>query len=176
MKKKLSAVVALVLTAALLCGLLTGCGGSKKIEAGDYSGSVRVSHTAEIPIPAMGGGDPTAESFDEWGADVTITVDEDGVIWNIVTTEPEGYKLYPSFIVWTVFGGKFTGSMTGVYTVEDVMAVKVDVGEDGFPVLDGACGGIHLADKDMTLLNDSEVACALILLAMQDAITTNGLA
>lgn len=176
MKKKWSAVVALVLTAAMLCGLLTSCGGSKKIEAGDYSGSVRISQTAEILVPSLGGGETSTESFDEWGADVTITVDEDGVIWNIVTSEPEGYKLYPSPMAWTVYGGKFTGSMTGVYSVQDIMAVQVDVDEAGFPVLDGACGGIHLADKDMTLLYDHEVACALILLAMQDAITSNGLA
>lgn len=176
MKKKWSAVVALVLTAAMLCGLLTSCGGSKKIEAGDYSGSVRFSHSAEIPVPALGTTDLTYETVDEWGADVIITVDEDGVIWNVQCSEPEGGRLFPNFMVWTVYGGKFTGSMTGVYSCEDIMAIQVDTEEDGFPVLNGDCSGIHLQDKEMTLLYDNEVACALIILAMQNAITANGLA
>ena len=170
-------IIALAMAAALMCALLAGCGGGKKkIEAGDYTGSVRFSHTAEIPVPGMGDGPSTSETVDEWGADVIITVDEDGVIWNIQCSEPEGARLFPSFMVWTVFGGKFTGSMTGAFTCEDIMAVKIDTEADGFPVLNGDCSGIHLADKDMTLLYDNAVACALILLAMQNAITTNGLA
>ncbi len=56
------------------------------------------------------------------------------------------------------------------------MEITVDTEEDGFPVLTGDCGGIHLADKEMTLLNNQEVACALIILAMQQAITENNLA
>ncbi len=167
-------MAAITLVAALLCTLLAGC--TSKIEPGDYTGSVRFTHATEIPIPAMGGGDPTYETITEWGAEVTITVDEDGVIWNIQCKEPEGARLFPNFIVWTVFGGKFTGSMTGVYTCKDIMAIQIDTDEDGFPVLTGDCSGIHLVDKDMTLLHDNEVACALILLAMQDAITSNGLA
>ena len=78
-------------------------------------------------------------------------------------------------MAWTVFGGKFISSITGIYSCEDIMAVKIDTEADGFPVLTGDCGGIHLADKDMTLLNDHEAACALIILAIQNAITANGL-
>ena len=108
--------------------------------------------------------------------DVVITVDEDGIIWNITPTEPEGYKGFANFMTWTVYGGKFISSITGVYSCADIMKITVDTEEDGFPVLTGDCGGIHLADKEMTLLNNQEVACALIILAMQQAITENNLA
>lgn len=173
--KAMKCVIALVLACAALAGLLSGCGG-KKLEAGDYSGSVRFDHTAEISVPAMGGGAPGSETVDKWGGDVIITIDEDGIIWNIQANQPEDARLFPSPMAWTVFGGKFLSSITGTYTCADIMKIKVDVESDGFPVLTGDCGGIHLAEgQSMTLLNDHEVACALILLAMQDAITANGL-
>lgn len=168
-------IIALILACAALTSLLSGCGG-KKLEAGDYSGSVRFDHTAEIAVPAMGGGAPGSETVDKWGGDVIITIDEDGIIWNIQANQPEDARLFPSPMAWTVFGGKFLSSITGIYSCADIMEIKVDVESDGFPVLTGDCGGIHLAaGQSMTLLNDHEVACALILLAMQDAITANGL-
>ena len=172
---KRSAAMVLAVCIAMV-GLLSGCGG-KKVEAGDYSGSVRFDHTTEISVPGLGGGAPGSETVDKWGGDVIITIDEDGIIWNIQANQPEDARLFPSPMAWTVFGGKFLSSITGIYSCADIMKIKVDVESDGFPVLTGNCSGIHLADgQSMTLLNDHEVACALILLAMQDAITTNGLA
>lgn len=174
MKRNTMRVLVLALVAAMVFSItMTGCG--KKIEPGDYTGHVYVEHPAEVSVPALGGGEAQLQTFDKWGADVTITVDEDGIIWNIVATAPEGATMTPSFMAWTVFGGKFLSSITGIYSCADIMAVKVDTESDGFPVLTGDCGGIHLADKDMTLLNDHEVACALIILAIQNAIVTNGL-
>lgn len=155
-------ILALALACTALLCLLCGCGG-KQIEAGDYSGSVRYDHTAEISVPAMGGGEPGSETVDKWGADVTITVDEEGIIWNVQANQPEDARLFPSPMAWTVFGGKFLSSITGVYSCADIMQIKVDTEEDGFPVLTGDCSGIHLAEgQSMTLLNDHEVACALI--------------
>lgn len=166
---------ALLLAVLLLCALtLSGCGAAK-IEAGDYTGSVRFNHPMELESAGMDG-TATVETVEDWGMDVVITVDEDGIIWNITPTEPEGYKGFANFMTWTVYGGKFISSITGVYSCADIMKITVDTEEDGFPVLTGDCGGIHLADKEMTLLNNQEVACALIILAMQNAITENNLA
>ena len=67
-------------------------------------------------------------------------------------------------------------SIIGTYSCADIMEITVDTEEDGFPVLTGDCGGIHLAGKEMTLLNDQEATCAMIILAMQKAITENDLA
>jgi hypothetical protein len=177
MKKNLRKLTALLKAMAmLLTAVLTGCSGGSKIEAGDYSGSVHFDHSAEVTVPALGGGESTQQTFDSWGADVTITVDEDGVIWNIAATAPDGDTMSPSAMAWTVYGGKFLSSITGIYTCADIMEITVDTEEDGFPVLTGDCSGIHLADgQEMTLLYDHESACALIILAIQDAITTNNL-
>lgn len=170
MKKNLHAWVALLLAAALLCGLLSGCG-SKKLEAGDYTGSFSIHYPLETDT---GSG---SELVEDWGANVTISIDEDGVIWNIVAEAPEGATMAPQAMAWTVYGGKFTGSITGNYTCAQIMEITVDVDEDGFPVTNGDCSGIHLPEGvDITLLNDHEIPCAMIILAMQDAITTNGLA
>lgn len=174
MKQKTIRVTVLLLVLTMVCSIaLTGCG--KKIKAGDYTGSVAFDHTAEVEVAAMGPGGGGVQTIDKWGANVTITVDEDGIIWNVVAEAPEGATMTPSYMAWTVFGGKFLSSITGIYSCADIMAIKVDTEADGFPVLTGDCSGIHLADKDMTLLNDHEVACALIILAIQDAIVSNGL-
>lgn len=177
MKKNTRALTALLLAMLLLFStVLSGCGGSQ-IEPGDYSGSVHFDHSVEASVPSLGGGEATTETFDAWGANVTITVDEEGMIWNIVAEAPEGDTMSTSPMAWTVFGGKFMSSITGVYTCADIMKITVDTEEDGFPVLTGDCGGIHLAEgQEMTLLNDHEAACALIILAIQNAITTNELA
>lgn len=177
MKQKTIRVAVLTLVLAMIFSVaMTGCG--KKIQAGDYTGSVTFDHSLEVEVPAFGpgaGDGPTKQTIEKWGANVTITVDEDGVIWNVEASAPEGATMSTNAMAWTVFGGKFISSITGIYSCEDIMAVKIDTEADGFPVLTGDCGGIHLADKDMTLLNDHEAACALIILAIQNAITANGL-
>ena len=54
--KALKRSTAMVLAVCIaMVGLLSGCGG-KKVEAGDYSGSVRFDHTTEISVPGLGGG------------------------------------------------------------------------------------------------------------------------
>lgn len=173
MKKKRNAVVALVLAAAFMCGLLTGCGSGKKVEAGDYSGSVVFSHPMEVEYTSFGG--TAVEQVDQWGADVAISIDEDGVIWNIQVSAPEGATL--ALGMWEAHSGKFISSITGNYTCQQIMGIVVDVEDDGFPVLNGDCSGIHQPDGvTLTLLNDFEAACAMTILAIQDAVATNGLA
>lgn len=177
MKQKTARVIILILVLAMtFSAVMAGCG--KKIEAGDYSGSIIVDHPLEVEIPAFGpsaGAGPTKQMVEKWGADVTITVDEDGIIWDVVANAPEGATMTTSAFMWGPESGKFIGSFTGNYSCADMMDVKVDTEADGFPILTGDCGGIHLADKDMTLLNDYEVTCALVILAIQDAIVSNGL-
>lgn len=76
---------ALLLAVLLLCALtLSGCGAAK-IEAGDYTGSVRFNHPMELESAGMDG-TATVETVEDWGMDVVITVDEDGIIWNISYT------------------------------------------------------------------------------------------
>lgn len=163
----------LLFAMALLCAMLSGCG--KKVEAGAYSGSVSFNHPMEVEVAGFGPNPGGIEQIDQWGANVTITIDEAGVIWDVQAEAPEGTTM--ALGMWSVFGGKFTGSITGNYSCKQMMGVTVDVENDGFPVLNGDCSGIHQPDGvDMTLLNDNEAACAMIILAIQDAIITNNLA
>lgn len=172
--KAMKRIIALALACAALASLLSGCGG-KKLEAGDYSGSVRFDHAAEIEVPGWGS-EKEKKTVEQWGGDITITIDEEGMIWNIQVVQAEGMELCLNAMMWPAYGGKFLNSISGTYTCEDIMKIKVDTESDGFPVLTGDCGGIHLADgQTMTLVNDYEPSCALVLLAIQDIITANGL-
>lgn len=170
-KFKRSIALLLVMT-MLLSMLLSGCG--NKVKAGDYTGSVLFDHPMEVMGSPDGNGDK--QLIENWGCDIKINVDEDGVIWNIDAVPPKDGALYTSEMMWSVFGGKFIGSISGNLTCKDIMDIKVDVEDDGFPVITGDCGGIHVPEgTDIVLLNDYEVSCAIILLAIQNAITTNNL-
>lgn len=164
MKTMCKRLVALALSAALLMLCLCGCGG-KSYTAGDYSGSVLFEHELDVD----------GTTVTTWGANVTVTIDEDGVIWDVQAEAPEGATLSTQFL-WTAHDGQFYSSITGQVTVDEIMAITVETEEDGFPVLYGDCSGIDTNGVDITLLNTYEVSCALVILAMQDAFTTAGLA
>lgn len=63
MKQKTARVIILILVLAMtFSAVMAGCG--KKIEAGDYSGSIIVDHPLEVEIPAFGpsaGAGPTKQ-------------------------------------------------------------------------------------------------------------------
>lgn len=169
MKRIKQTIISMLLVTSVAASvLLTGC--SSKIEPGDYSGSVRIEHAMELDSR-----DGTTETIDNWGCDVVINVDENGLIWDVEVTEPEDATVYTNAMGWTISGGKFLGSMSGTCTIDQIMDIEIDTESDGFPVLNGDCSGIHTKNADITLLNDYEVSCALILIAMQDAISENGL-
>lgn len=168
---KLKRVIGILLSAVIIVAMvmsISACSKKYSMEPGTYTGSYK-SHYHSSYIKAGFGPFAKDEEIvsDHWGIKVTFEVDDDGKIWNLENEaceadEASGEAGYTSFS-----NSKFNIQFSGLCTIDELMNITVKVNDKGFPEGEGCIDDKGL---NLTIVKDCDAQCALIILAIQEAI------
>lgn len=154
-KLKRSAIAVACVLALSLCVLFVTACGAVTLPAGDYTGTYTCSYTEDGKEVKL-------------GFVAKFTVDDNNKIWYLDLTNPEGYTGSVGLLPWDQ--GKFKTQFDGIWSVDDLMNIKVSVDEKGVPAGTDSID-YSKTGKDMTICVGYEIPSAVAILAMQNAVT-----
>lgn len=163
--KRLVAAIALALALVLSSVAMCACGGGAHLDKGSYEGTYKITFTD--------GGETKY-----YGCTAKFDVDDNNCIWSVENSAPaadwsgaaadETYTA-PAIATGAPWNPNKAKSQFSGWTVEEIMQITVDVDANGRPAGKGC---IH-SDKEVTVWVDCDEGMAFLILAIQNAVTSN---